>query len=239
MNWTWLGLAAAAFLLISFRAGYKRGFVREVVSLLCVFLSMTVTWFVNPYVNDFVRENTPVYGTVYETVEKSFREFTADNPVLGTAPGKSEQSRLIESLGLPEFLAKGIEENNTVETYRNLAVTTFTDYVAGYLATTAVNGFSFLISFLLGTVLIRLVTWALDLLAKLPVINGVNRIAGAVLGAAKGVLFIWVALLVLTLLGNTELGRAGLKLVEEDSILRFLYENDVLIRVFMNVSYRL
>lgn len=233
MNWTWLGIAAAAFLLISFQTGYKRGFVKEFVSLFCVALSIVIVWFINPYVNTFIRENTPVY----EKVQESCRELVAEKQELGPAPGKSEQKNLIDNLGLPELLVKGITENNNAEIYRKLAVTSFAEYVSGYLAATAVNGLSFLFSFILGTALIRMITWALDLISKLPVINGVNRIAGAVFGGAKAVLFIWIALLVMTLLGNTELGRTGLELVEHDTVLSFLYENNIFMKVFMSVTY--
>ena len=61
MTITWLGITVLIFLVFSCYTGYKRGLIREVVSLLCVFLSMAVVWFINPYVNQFIRENTAVY----------------------------------------------------------------------------------------------------------------------------------------------------------------------------------
>ena len=130
-----------------------------------------------------------------------------------------------------------LEANNTAEMYRYLAVETFADYVSGYLARVAVNGISFVISFILATVLIRMVTWALNLIAALPVIKGANKLAGGALGAAKAVIFIWVAFLVLTILCNTEIGKAGLEIVEKDSILSWLYEKDIFIEIFMNILY--
>ena len=60
MDWTWLGIAVAVFVVFSCYMGFRRGFVREVVSLFCVVLSMAVVWFINPYVNQFICENTSV-----------------------------------------------------------------------------------------------------------------------------------------------------------------------------------
>ena len=235
MDWTWLGIAAAAFVAFSCYMGFKRGFVREVVSMLCVVLSMAVVWFINPYVNEFICENTPVY----ETIKENCREMveSQEKEKEEKHPDREQQNGILESLNLPGFLVDDLETNNTAEMYRYLAVETFADYVSGYLARVAVNGISFVISFILATVLIRMVTWALNLIAALPVIKGANKLAGGALGAAKAVIFIWVAFLVLTILCNTEIGKAGLEMVEKDSILSWLYEKDIFIEIFMNILY--
>lgn len=232
MNWTWLGIAAMVLLAASCLMGYRRGFVKEVVSMFCVVLSIAIVWFINPYVNEFIRENTPVY----EKIQESCSEYV-ESKARSRENQSGGQSGMIESLNLPEFLEKGIEQNNNAEVYRYLAVTTFTDYVSGYLARAVVNGFSFLISFLLSTLLIRMITWALNLISKLPVIRGVNKLAGAALGAVKFVIFIWVAFLVLTILCNTAVGKAGLELIEKDTMLGFLYDRNIFIKIFMNIFY--
>lgn len=233
MNWTWLGIAAAVFLAFSCYMGFKRGFVREVVSMLCVVLSIAIVWFINPYVNEFLVENTPVY----EMVQDSCRNLVDSKGAEISNPDREQQKGILDSLNLPAFLTDDLEANNTAEMYSYLAAKTFTDYVSGYLAKMAVNGISFLVSFLLATILIRMLTWTLNLIASLPVIKGANKLVGGALGALKAVLFIWVAFLVLTILCNTEFGKAGLALVEKDTILSWLYERDIFIEIFMNVFY--
>lgn len=233
MDWTWLGIATAVFLTFSCYMGFKRGFVREVVSMFCVALSFGIVWLINPYVNDFLVENTPVY----ERIEESSRNLVESGAENISNPDREQQKGILDNLNLPAFLTDNLEANNTAETYSYLAVKTFADYVSGYLARVAVNGISFLISFLLATILIRMLTWALNLMAALPVIKGANKLAGGALGAVKAVLFIWVAFLVLTILCNTEFGKAGLELIEKDTVLSWLYEKDIFIEIFMNVFY--
>lgn len=233
MNWTWLGIAAAVFVAFSCYMGFRRGFVREVVSMFCVVLSIAIVWFINPYVNEFICENTPVY----ESIQESCRNMVESKEDKDLNPDRTQQNSILESLNLPGFLVDDLEANNTAEMYRYLAVETFTDYVSGYLAKVAVNGISFLVSFVLATILIRMVTWALNLIARLPIIKGANKLAGGVLGAVKAVLFIWVAFLVLTILCNTEIGKTGLEMIEKDVILNWLYERDIFIEVFMSIFY--
>ena len=233
MNWTWLGIVVMVFIVFSSYMGFKHGLVKELVSMFCVVLSIVVVWFINPYVNDFIRENTPVY----EKIQESCKDFVGKKAEDVKSPGSSGQNSMLESLSLPSFLTDEIEENNTAEVYRYLAVNTFKDYVSGYLALMAVNGLSFLVSFVLATILIRMVTWALNLISNLPVIKGVNKLAGGVLGIAKAVIFIWVALLLVAVLCNTEIGKAGLELIEKDQMLSFLYEQNPFMRIFMSIFY--
>lgn len=233
MTITWLGITVLIFLIFACYTGYKRGLIREVVSLLCVFLSMAVVWFVNPYVNQFIRENT----SVYENIQAGCKQFVEEKEEASQATSGGSQENTIENMNLPGLLTNGLTQNNTAEVYQYLAVTTFSDYIAQYLARMAVNGISFLLSFLLATLLIRSMTWMLDLAARLPVIKGANKIAGAAFGAAKYILILWIVFLVLTVLCNTEIGEVCLNAVRQDTVLSWLYDQDVLIRIFMNIFY--
>ena len=53
MSLTWLGIVVIAFLVLAGYRGFRRGFVREVVSFFFVFLAIAAAWAINPYVNEF------------------------------------------------------------------------------------------------------------------------------------------------------------------------------------------
>lgn len=233
MTWTWLGIVAVCFLLISCISGYRHGFIKEIVSTFFIIVAILLVWVVNPYVNEFIRESTPVY----EKIREGCQELVEVHSGSATGLNKEQQSNLIEGLPLPEFLKEGLEENNTASTYQYLAVRTFGEYISGYLAMAVVNGLSFVVSFLLVIILIRMITYALSLIARLPLLKGANRMGGAILGLTKGVVFIWLAFLIVTVLCNTEVGKAALELIEQDTVLCWLYERDIFLKIFMNVFY--
>ena len=233
MTWTWLGLAALAFIVLAAVNGFRRGFVREVVSMFLVVLSVAIVWVINPYVNDFIRNHTPVYQMIHDRCE----EFVISQQETAQPQTVSEEDSFIESLQLPELLRADLRENNTLAVYQYLSADSFGEYIVDYLSVMAVNGLSFLISYLLATFMIRLITYALELLTKLPVIRGANKLAGAALGGVKCILFIWIAFLVLTVFCNTQIGREGLELVEKDTLLNFLYNKNVFMQIFMNIFY--
>ncbi len=232
MSWTWLGLAVLVLLAFSMVDGYRRGFIKEVVSVLLVLLSVAVVWLINPYVNTFIRENTSACEKIQD-ISGAFVESLLDGE---TVIDGEAQNELISSMKLPELLQNGITENNTAAVYQSLAVNTFGEYISRYLANIAVNCLSFLVSYILSSVLIHVFAYALDLLARLPVLRGINKIAGALVGGGKCIIFIWVAMLVLTILCNTEIGQRGLGLIREDTILNFLYGKNIFIRIFAGIN---
>ena len=229
MTVTWLGILTAALLGFALVNGYRRGFIKEAVSMFCVVLSMAVVWFVNPYVNEFIRQNTPVY----EAVQEASREFVSER----TMGQGTDEKETLDNLELPGIVTDGMEKNNTTEVYQFLKVSDFGGYISEYLAVTAVNIISFLVSFLLATLMIRIVTGALNLISRLPVLNGLNRIAGSLISAAKYLVFIWVAMLIVTVLCNTDPGARILGMIKEDMILSFLYDQNILIRIFASIFY--
>lgn len=231
---TWLGIVVAGILLLTAYKGFRRGFIREIVSFFFVFLALAVSWAINPYANEFFMENTPVYEKIQESCQ-SFVESQKKQEL--TSPGTEEQTGFIEGLELPELLQKGLESNNTAEVYTYLAVDSFGEYISEALARMIVNGLSFFVSYLLASVILRLGTWVLNLLAGLPVLKSANKLAGGLVGAVKGVLFVWIAFLVMTILCSTSIGKEALALIEKDAFLNVLYEYDIFVNVFMSIFY--
>lgn len=233
ISWTWLGIAVLALIAEACIMGFRKGFVKEIVSVFFMLISFLLVWAVNPYVNTFVKEYTPVYDTIQDKCQTLVSEQIGNKKTLD----KEEQNQVMENMELPDLLKNALVENNTAETYRYLAVSTFTEYISDSLAVMAVNGISFLISFVLSAAVIKLLGFILNVLTKLPVINGINKIAGAAVGGIKCIIFIWIAFLVLTLLCNTTLGQQGMALIQQDAFLNFLYSQNVFVKVFMSVFY--
>ena len=233
ISWTWLGIAVLALIAAACIMGFRKGFVKEIVSVFFMLISFLLVWAVNPYVNTFVKEYTPVYDTIQDKCQTMVSEQIGNKKTLD----KEEQNQVMENMELPDLLKNALVENNTAETYRYLAVSTFSEYISDSLAVMAVNGISFLISFVLSAAVIKLLGFILNVLTKLPVINGINKIAGAAVGGIKCIIFIWIAFLVLTLLCNTTLGQQGMALIQQDAFLNFLYSQNVFVKVFMSVFY--
>lgn len=230
MKLTWFGIVILLILILFIWMGYRRGFIREIVSFFFVFLSLSLAWAINPYINDFLISETPVYSTIQETCTDFVQKQSSD------LENETESSlQFIDGLNLPEVLRKNIEKNNNTENYAELSVNTLTEYVSGYLARTIVNGLSYVLAYILATIGIRIVVYILNLIAGLPILKTANKLTGGLVGFVKGLVFIWILFLILTVLCSTEIGKTSLELIEKDSLLSVIYQYDPLIQIFTKI----
>ena len=230
MKLTWFGIVILLILILFIWMGYRRGFIREIVSFFFVFLSLSLAWAINPYINDFLISETPVYSTIQETCTDFVQKQSSD-----LENEMESSSQFIDGLDLPEILRKNIEKNNNTENYAELSVNTLTEYVSGYLARTIVNGLSYVLAYILATIGIRIVVYILNLIAGLPILKTANKLTGGLVGFVKGLVFIWILFLILTVLCSTEIGKTSLELIEKDSLLSVIYQYDPLIQIFTKI----
>lgn len=230
MKLTWFGIVILLILILFIWMGYRRGFIREIVSFFFVFLSLSLAWAINPYINDFLISETPVYSTIQETCTDFVQKQSSD-----PENEMESSSQFIDGLNLPEILRKNIEKNNNTENYAELSVNTLTEYVSGYLARTIVNGLSYVLAYILATIGIRIVVYILNLIAGLPILKTANKLTGGLVGFVKGLVFIWILFLILTVLCSTEIGKTSLELIEKDSLLSVIYQYDPLIQIFTKI----
>ena len=176
-------------------------------------------------------QKTPIYNTIQETCANFVQSQGEEKAEYET----DSTGDLIDGLKLPDLLRKNLEENNNAETYAALSVDTMTEYVSGYLARTVINGLSYVLAYILSTIMIRLIVYVLNLIAGLPVLKTANKLTGGLVGFVKGLVFIWILFLILTVLCSTEIGKTSLELIEKDSLLSVIYQYDPLIQIFTKI----
>ena len=218
-----------ALILIGIIIGLVRGLVKEVVSIAIVFVSIALVWFLNPYVNHFLREMTPIESKI----EDQTRKLLGDQLDSGKVIPADKQQEIIENLDLPENIINTLLKNNNAEEYKELNVNSFIDYIIEYPVNIVMNGISFLITYALVTILLRVLVFVLDIFTRLPVVSGLNKLGGALIGGAKYVIFIWIGMLVVTMLCNTEVGRTAMEMIERDRFLTFVYGWNLILKFFV------
>ena len=146
-----------------------------------------------------------------------------------------EQKKFIEGLGLPEALEKQLLGGSDSGSSVDRAVEGVSDYLAEYMAGLILNILTFVVTLAVVNLVLRMTVLTLDNLAKLPVLNSINKAFGMVLGAAQGLLVVWVAFLVITAFGNTDAGRKLLEMIHESPILDFLYNINIFLKIMLRM----
>lgn len=257
-------------------AGYRRGLVRKLASLVSLVLSVVLVSACLPGITDFIKNNTPVYAYIVKQCDQAVEEQFAKalgagsglgDPLQGVLSGQESQNQeeqgqisqdqilfqeqvrqqlqqldrigqteLIEGLPFPAILRDLMLDYNNDEGYRNLNVSTFEDYIVNFIATAILNVISFIAATILVQILLRVVLTALDVLAHIPLIGGLNHLLGLIMGLVQALFLIWVFFLVLSMATGTEPGMYLMSMVEESSLLSYLYNSNLFLQIVLRTA---
>lgn len=226
----WLEVIAAVYLVGMVLYGHYKGFIRLSVSALALLITLVTVHAAMPCVTDWLKHDTPAYEMVKQGMEKAvgLDELLTEQD-RGNAFGKAEERTIIENLELPDQIKRLLAENNNGEVYRLMGIELFRDYIGSYLADMIIKIIVFILLFLVVFILLHVVVVWLDLIARLPILSGLNKIAGAVLGGTVALIFLWIACLVFTVLSGTEAGAAVMKQIDASPWLSWLYDHNMLL----------
>lgn len=230
----WLSIGVGVFLLSMVLYGHYRGFLRMAVTMTALILSLVVVRVAMPYVTGVLKENTAIHQAIGQGLLNlaGVSEAELEEP---ESRLPAQQREAIEQLKLPEQMKEVLLQNNNNEIYRLLGVDAFMDYLGAYLANMVLNVLGSIILFVVVFVLIRLLVSWLDLVAKLPILSGINQIAGAVLGGLQGLFALWIAGLIVQACASMPWAQAVLAQIEGSLWLGFLYHNNVFNWLFLSI----
>lgn len=250
----WLLIVVGIIFLISFIWGLSQGVLRIVVSLLATVITIALVTFMVPAACDFVEEKTSLGATVGSAVTSAItpseekliddendgsQSDTDDNEDAegqSKEPSQQEQVSAVEESTFPSLLKSSLLENNNSEIYSRLGVNTFYDYVGAYVGNLIIRIIVFLLVYMVVRVFIRIVMGMIDVISELPVLHGINRFTGGIVGLGVGLIAVWILFLVITILYATSFGQECFRQIEGNPILSVLYENDIILRLLSVVK---
>lgn len=136
------------------------------------------------------------------------------------------QQEAINAADMPDIFKELLAVNNNSEIYEELGVDSFAQYVGAFLAKLIINILSYLGVFLIVTILLRAIIFALDIVAELPVLGLINRLAGGAIGLVGAAIIVWILFVVVTLLYTTVIGKDIYQTIQGNGILKFLYDHN-------------
>lgn len=225
----WLLIAVLGIIVIFTYIGHKEGFIKTIFSLFSLLLAIVITSSVSPHVSKMLQNNQVIKEFVSEHVSKTM-ETDKENDTI------SDQAEHIEGMPIPKSLKKALIENNNEEIYRGFAVDTFKDYVSNYLTCVVINAVSFLFTFIIVNIMLLILVNVLNIISRLPIINGLNKTAGLFVGMFRGLVVIWLLCIVLTVFHVTEKGQEIYALINQSRLLSSIYDNNLLLKTITNIA---
>lgn len=228
MTIDWLLILVIAILVTLTYVSYRRGFVKSALSMTLFIITIILVNIINPFVTDFIMEQTPVYDNIKKTCMEIYTPEKHDEIAsIGT------DEEIINSYPIADILKENILKDNTPENYQLFDVTEIQEYIAAYIAKTIISCASYIISFILVSIALRMLATTLDVLMHLPVLKEINQTVGAVLGFAEGLIIVWLLFLVAEMLATTAFGISVHEQINGNPILKFISDYNILLQLIM------
>lgn len=253
MNWLLYG--TIGILAIGIIAGYIKGALRIAVSLIAAVASWILVLVFTPYAANAIIQYTPADDWIEQRIESTLMTNMTDaleeqagiaagtdidlsalaEQLSGAEISRQEQAQIIENSDVPEIFKDYLQENNNKEIYSMIGADSFADYIAKGITRLIIQILTAVVLFFIISVVLKIIIYILDVVSWLPIIGGINRVAGAVLGLAMALIFIWIVFLVFTLLYTTPAGEEIFAQINGNAFLRFLYQNNYILNILMGL----
>ena len=218
----WVLIAVLAIVALFALSGIHRGLIKMIYSIVSLVGTLIVVFLLLPVATGVIKDNTKIYQNLEQVVSEKMIPETEYTGV--------DQDKIIDSMGLPEVIKDIVRENNTAEKYIELGVSTLREYVIKTVADIIFNVAAFIIAFIVVFIIFRILFGLINILASLPIIHGVNKLAGGAAGFVLGMTMVWIIFGLLSVFGNTELSRNVFENVNDSALLTFICKNNFVMK---------
>lgn len=224
MRVNYLAIAVVMLFAVLIFRGYRRGFLRILVYMIGMFGILLAVRACMPTVNEIVMNNTNIYTSVQQRINGSLLEMNSknDNTI------KENQTETINSYNMPSSIKNSLIENNTEDMYKNLLVEQFDDYVSAFLAKKAVSVVSFFVLFIFFWLIFKIVLMIVHIIERIPIIKGLNKMVGALVGGMEALVIVWVAFSGIIFFLGYETGNEVMGMINDSPFLTLLYNTNPL-----------
>ena len=207
-------------------AGWIQGLFKMLISAAGLIASIVIAMYVAPHASGYLEKHTQMDEKIatYISEELQFSDS-------GKEASRGVQVEIINELPLSDSLKASILDNNNSEMYKALDVTGVYDYIAKSIAVIILNAAVFLLLILSCRIFFFFLRKAADSLIKLPIVRWIDKIGGGCLGVVKGLIFIWVFFVILSITSTFEWSRGIIEQISQSDILKLLYDNNVLLDI--------
>lgn len=208
--------------------GLKKGFIAAAFGILTFFVAAALSFMFYTSFSELIVK-TPAGQNAQQSIEDSVYK-SVSGLMLNEDETLANTEDIIDSLKLPDFL-RGPVYSGSEFLVRN-AQQTAAQAVSGALSATIVKiacGLLLFVLLLIGLWILRMV---LELVFKLPLLHGINKLAGAVAGLVNGVLLSYLLLAVIGFLASFPAMEWLSSMTADSYAYVHLYQNNMIMNMF-------
>ena len=194
-----------AIIALSTFLAYRKGLISLAVKLFAFIIAIVITSILYQPITNFVINTTGID----EAIENAILEKTSEIMI--------EQSE--EKPEIANQLIDDAKNNILPETARNLAIN-------------IVRGIVLIVLIVAIRIALNFVTALANIIAKLPILNQINKAGGIVYGVFRGIIIVYAILLLVNFAGQLNVNNTLYKSVNQSSIGKLMSQNNILLVFF-------
>lgn len=222
MDINWLLVVVLSLFFVSILNGYRKGFLRIVISFISTLLVILAVTVIAPKLGEYIINNTDYYEITRQKVIQTFEDRLNNNI--------EDENDKLESLNIPSILKDDFISKNASELYQEIVGILFKDYISGYLAQIIIKAGAFVGLFVSLSIIRMLIIKTTSLVSKIPIIGGINSILGAIVGFMWALIIVWIVFFVIIMFMNESIGTHLLEDIQNSNILTYLFNSNFLFR---------
>lgn len=225
-------------ILISVFVGYKKGFIRTVVSLLSFFVAISMALlFYKPFAV-ILSENTTIDDWIIENIvskengteEEYFLEESKnkqESEITENGENQEKDDGINTFLEIIEILPNTITNNVDIEEIKDNT----REEIAYKISELIMNLLSLILIYVVVKVTLLVATFVLNGIMRIPVLKQINEICGMAIGAVIGFTQIYIAFAVITFISSICDISNVISMIKISAFARILFENNLIINL--------
>ncbi|MDY5576638.1 MAG: CvpA family protein [Lachnospiraceae bacterium] len=215
MDYIALGVAVAVLVLAAWR-GYRLGIIKMLLYVAVLLITMVLSGILVRPAAEMVKNNTSLYANIEEAVADMIEDHEVTN------------IEAAMNLPFPEYMLEEIQQAMEVDS-------TVADVAAEVIASQIFNAIVYICLNILIYVILRIIVSALGIVAQLPVIKEVNKLAGFAVGVLEGIVILWLLCLLLQACGSEEWAQDMFVQINNSDFLSWIYNHNLLVGFIKNI----
>lgn len=195
-----LDIIIIVLILISTFLGYRKGLISLGIHLIAFILALIISFILYRPIGNIIINTTQIDETIQETIEKNVQTIEPNEE------NKNNITNQIIEITKGEMLPQATKE----------------------ISYNIVYGATMIILFLILRVCLMLINCIANAIAKLPILDQVNKIGGAIYGVLRGVIITYFTLLIISLIIVVNPQNSLSKMVEETYLVKTMMNNNIL-----------
>ena len=207
-----------AIIALSVFLGYRKGLIALAIQLCAVIIALVATLVLYKPISALIIDNTSLDENIQNAIIEKAQNNNENNSQENTTQNTTQNNELANRDNID-----GTEESNIINIMPE---------VAKQISINIINIGVMLILYFGINIALHIVTALANIVAKIPIIKQLNKLGGVIYGLLRGILLIYVVLLLISFAGQINPENTLHKQINESFITKEMYEHNI-INIFL------